>query len=48
MKIGIYARGLSGLGGVRQYIDSMCRATNVVYRVDTWSAYDFLSQFIDY
>lgn len=28
--------------------DAMCRATNVVYRVDTWSAYDFLSQYIDY
>lgn len=26
MRIGIYARGLSGLGGVKQYIDAMCRA----------------------
>lgn len=26
MKIGIYARGLSGIGGVKQYIESMCRA----------------------
>jgi glycosyltransferase involved in cell wall biosynthesis len=26
MKIGIYARGLSGIGGVKQYIESMTRA----------------------
>ena len=26
MKIGIYARGLSGIGGVKQYIDAMCRS----------------------
>jgi glycosyltransferase involved in cell wall biosynthesis len=26
MKIGIYARGLSGIGGVKQYIESMSRA----------------------
>ncbi len=26
MRIGIYARGLSGTGGVKQYIESMCRA----------------------
>ncbi len=26
MRIGVYARGLSGMGGVRQYIDAMCRA----------------------
>jgi glycosyltransferase involved in cell wall biosynthesis len=26
MKIGIYGRGLLGLGGVKQYIESMCRA----------------------
>lgn len=24
MKIGVYARGLSGMGGVKQYIESMC------------------------
>jgi glycosyltransferase involved in cell wall biosynthesis len=26
MKIGIYARGLDGIGGVKQYIEAMCRA----------------------
>jgi glycosyltransferase involved in cell wall biosynthesis len=26
MRIGVYARGLSGVGGVKQYIDAMCRA----------------------
>ena len=26
MKLGVYARGLSGMGGVKQYIESMCHA----------------------
>ena len=33
MKIGIYARGLSGIGGVKQYIDAMCRA--LVEQIDS-------------